>query len=62
MTNEELIEQVYAAYNRQDADTLLSFVSELSIGRTDRRDCMGSRKLGCIGRGDGRKSARATKC
>jgi hypothetical protein len=28
MTNEELIEQVYAAYNRQDADALLAFVSE----------------------------------
>ena len=28
MTSEELIEQVYAAYNRQDADALLAFVSE----------------------------------
>ncbi len=28
MTNEELIEQAYAAYNRQDTDALLAFVSE----------------------------------
>ncbi|HVC59098.1 MAG TPA: hypothetical protein VND19_01890 [Acetobacteraceae bacterium] len=28
MTNEELIERVYVAYNRQDAEVMLAFVSE----------------------------------